>query len=180
MIIPSEFLIEFNFCLDRVLFILLMNSIEPFDSFLILCSYLNLLEFCFLFPFFFFLIELLQFFPQLVGLIFLPLPVSSLFTYVSLVSGVKMLIIIVRLFLLLLQYLGLVLDYFFCWFLYPVLMSVSIFNVFLFLLSVEVNLIFGSFDGKLDVLLIDWIWCDLHSAYFLTTIDLEAAFGSSW
>ena len=180
MIIPSEFLIQFDLCFDRVLFILLMNSIESFDSFLIFCSYLNLLEFCFLFPFFLFLVELLQLFPQLVGLFFLPLPVSSLFTYVSLVSGVKMLIIIVRLFLLLLQYFGLILDYFFCCVLYPIFMSVSIFNVVLFLLSVEVDLIFGSFDGKLDVLLIDWIWCDLHSAYFLTTIDLEAALGSSW
>lgn len=157
MIIPSEFLIQFDLCFDRVLFILLMNFIEPFYSFLILCSYLNLLEFCFLFPFFFFLIKLLQLFPQLVGLFFLPLPVSSLFTYVSLVSGVKMLIIIVRLFLLLLQYFGLILDYFFCCVLYPIFMSVSIFNVVLFLLSVEVDLIFGSFDGKLDVLLIDWI-----------------------
>lgn len=157
MIIPSEFLIELNLGFDRVLFILLMDSIEPFDCFLVLCSHVNLLKLCFLFPFFFLVIELLQIFPQLVGLIFLSLPVPSLFTYVSLVSSVKMLIIIVRLFLLLLQYLDLILDYLFCCILYPIFMSVPIFNVALFLLSVEVDLIFGSFDGKLDVLLVDWI-----------------------
>ena len=63
MIIPSEFFFQLNLGFDRILFILLMNFVKPFHSFLVLCAHANLLKLCFLFPFALFLVKLLQLLP---------------------------------------------------------------------------------------------------------------------
>lgn len=94
MIVPSKLFAEFHLCLERILLILLLNSVNSLHCLLILSPHANLLKFCCFFTFFLFVVKLLELFPQLIGFLLLIVPVPPLLTLIALKSANQVLIVI--------------------------------------------------------------------------------------
>lgn len=94
VIVPSEFLREFDLCLEGVLFIFLMDSVDSFDCLLVLGADADLFVLGYFFALLFLLIELLELFPELVRLLFFGVPMPFFLLLVAFVGVGKMLIIV--------------------------------------------------------------------------------------
>lgn len=152
MVIPSKFLTQLELCSLGVVLVLLMDPIDSLDCFPVLSSNADLFVLCLFFTFFFFLIKLLQIFSQFISLF---LFVVSMFTFFILIASVdvnKVFIVILGLLLFLLDYVLTILVYFLDG-LSPFLIVIGpSLQIFLFLLPVEFELIFGMIDGIVDFL----------------------------
>lgn len=178
MIVSAEFFIKLYFSVERKFLIFMVYPIDPIDSFLVLCANVNLLVLCYLFPFFFFLVELLKLFPQFVGLLSLWISMPSFLFLVTLIGVNKMLIVFFCLFDLLLGNLLLVLVNFD--FSYSQFLSIlcSKILVFLFLITEKVELVLGLTDCVLNIFPTVCINGGLLDATWLTAIDFDFALGS--
>lgn len=156
----------------------MVYPIDPIDSFLVLCANVDLLVLCYLFPFFFFLVELLKLFPQFVGLLSLGISMPSFLFLVTLIGVNKMLIVFFCLFDLLLDDLLLVLvnfDFSYSQFLSILCPKIL---VFLFLITEKVELVLGLTDCVLNIFPTVCINGGLLDATWLTAIDFDFALGS--
>lgn len=106
-----------------------------------------------------------------------------MFTFFILIASVdvnKVFIVILGLLLFLLDYVLTILVYFLDG-LSPFLIVIgSSLQIFLFLLPVKFELIFGMIDGIVDFLSFVWLNDGLLFATYLTTMDFEVALGNSW
>lgn len=178
MIVSAEFFIELDFSVERKFLIFMVYPIDPIDSFLVLCANVDLLVLCYLFPFFFFLVELLKLFPQFVGLLSLGISMPSFLFLVTLIGVNKMLIVFFCLFDLLLDDLLLVLvnfDFSYSQFLSILCPKIL---VFLFLITEKVELVLGLTDCVLNIFPTVCINGGLLDATWLTAIDFDFALGS--
>jgi len=98
-----KLLLQVTLGLQRIEFILLVDSVDSVHSLLVLGAHLYLLVLCVHLALCLLGIELLQFFPQLVGLFLLVLAMPLLLVLVSLVDVVQMFVILVGNSLLLLH-----------------------------------------------------------------------------
>lgn len=168
------------FCLFGVLFVLLVQTINPIDGIAIAWTDTNLLLHRFIFPLLLFLKEFKQILAKFLRFLLLWLSLAVLSFSVSGVNSLYMLLVVFLFILSHLLQLLQVLDYFLGFVVDDFLVFLSIQVVWTFFLFEEGLLVLRHSDRVIDIFSFICVVKAVLMALDLTTRDLDISLGSSW